>query len=141
MTAEDFFEWARQCAIDKDRAETRRRHLYDRRSSSPTTVSSSASDPMGFVDAAIDREAELVAEIMRCEDVRAKAANVIAAVERAMPGPAGAILELYYMDLAGTWDEIAMELHVSIANLYRIRRQAMEWVNWSGLVADVGRAA
>lgn len=96
---------------------------------------------MGFVDAAIDKEAELVAEIMRCDDVRAKAASVIVAVGRAVPGPAAAILDLYYMDLAGTWDEIAMELHISIANLYRIRRQAMEWVNWSGLVADVGRAA
>lgn len=141
MTAEDFFEWARQCAIDKDRAETRRRHLYDRRSSSPTAISSPGYDPMGYVDAAIDKEGELVAEIMRCEEVRAKASSVISAVELAVPGPAGAILELYYMDLAGTWDEIAIELHISIANLYRIRRQAMEWVNWSGLVADEGRAA
>ena len=121
MTAEDFFDWARKCAIDKDRAETRRRHLYDRKSSSPAAVSSSGSDPMGFVDAAMDKEAELVAEIMRCDDVRLRAASVIAAVERAVPGPAAAILELYYMDLAGTWDEIAIELHMSIANLYRIR--------------------
>ena len=79
MTAEEFFEWVRSCATKRDRAMAVRRHLYDKRSSSPLVSSGSGGDPMAYIDAAMDREREIDAEIARYDAVRQRAMQVIQA--------------------------------------------------------------
>ncbi len=137
MTAEEFFEWVRSCATKRDSAMAVRRHLYDKRSSSPLVSSGSGGDPMAYIDAAMDREREIDAEIARYDAVRQRAMQVIQAVYQCVPGPAGAILELYYIHMADTWSEVAGELHISNSTLYRVRGQAMAWVDVSGMVDDI----
>lgn len=140
MTAEDFFDWAKLCGEERRAAEIRRRHLYDRKSSSPMFADGpSSSDPMASVDAAMDRETEILAEIERCDRVIRHANSVIQAVGQVLGGNVSVMLQLYYIDLENTWEDIAFELHMSLRSVYSARRRAMEWVNVSGLVAAVGR--
>jgi hypothetical protein len=92
---------------------------------------------MAYIDAAMDREREIDAEIARYDAIRQRAMQVIQAVDKCVPGPAGAILELYYIHMADTWSEVAGELHISNSTLYRVRGQAMAWVDLSGMVDDI----
>ena len=137
MTAEEFFEWARSCATKRASAVAVRKHLYDKRSSSPLVSSGSGGDPMAYIDSAMDREREIDAEIARYDAIQRRAMLVIQEVYKYVPGPAGAILELYYIHMADTWSEVAEELHISNSTLYRVRGQAMAWVDYIGIVDDI----
>ena len=90
MTAEEFFEWARSCATKRASAVAVRKHLYDKRSSSPLVSSGSGGDPMAYIDSAMDREREIDAEIARYDAIQRRAMLVIQEVYKYVPGPAGA---------------------------------------------------
>lgn len=139
MTAEEFFEWARACTRDLRAIDERLARGAEPRAASAVVVGGGvAKDPMAPVDAAIDRESALLADRAYCERVRGRAQEVAYEVGMALGLNAKLALQLYYLEL-NTWEEIAYELHVSIATVYRLRRQAFEVVDLRGLVVDAGR--
>ena len=139
MTAEEFFEWARACSRDVRAIDERLRwDVETGRSSSLVVGGGVTKDAMAHVDAALDKESELMADREYCERVRERAREVLLEVGMALGLNAKLALQLYYLEL-NTWEDIAYELHVSVATVYRIRRQAFELVDLRGLVVGAGR--
>lgn len=91
--------------------------------SDPTA--SMACDRMGLPDHIADtrREYEALAdEIAGCGDV-------LETVGREVSADSADALELWALDLAGTWSEVADEMGVSRREACRLRDQAFAWLN------------
>ena len=43
------------------------------------------------------------------------------------------VLEIYYIDRAGTWSEVAEELGISLRTVIRERDKAIEWLDVHGM--------
>lgn len=139
MTAESYFEWVRDCARDADAVRERLAQGHQPRRSSPLVAAhGTGADPMAWVDAAIDRDNQLSKQLAGLDAIVSGARQVVARVADGLGLLAALALELYYIE-RNTWDDIALELHVSISTVYRMRRNALAWVDMGGYVVNVGR--
>lgn len=90
------------------------------------------SDPTATVAASraglADRIERLVACIEEAERVVGEGLRLIDMVRGGLGAAHADVLEIYYIDGAATWSEVAEELGVSRMQVWRLRNNAYEWI-------------
>ncbi|MBR2683257.1 MAG: hypothetical protein IKE22_08335 [Atopobiaceae bacterium] len=138
MTAQQFFEWVRECA-----AEARAMDSAQHTGASPhrsgggmVAKAHAVADPVGAaVVAKVEVEERMTRHRARLARVVERGRQVAYLVGRAMGQDVAAVLVSHYVELYDL-GVMAMDLHVSMSTIYRMRQRAFEYVDCVGIVRD-----
>lgn len=84
-----------------------------------------AQERMGSLDERIGR---VRARCDECERVVGECLRVLSDMRRELGARHADVLELYYVDCAATWSEVAWEMGVSRSTVARLRDEAYAWI-------------
>ena len=138
MTAQQFFEWVRECASEaRDLDSAQPAGAGARRSGGGTAAKGhAASDPVcAAVVARVDAEERMARHRARLGRVVERGRQVASLVGRALGQDVASVLVAHYVDLYDL-GVMAMDLHVSMKTVYNMRRRAFEYVDCAGIVKD-----
>lgn len=142
MTARDFFETVRACAGRLDGMHRELRGLTQARdeclpwqakgSALFASMGGSHSDPTATeaqsrITGLDGQIATLSAQVDECERIVGEGLRALDAMRRALGERHADAMELYYVDGAGTWSEVAWEMGVSRRTVCRLRDEAFLW--------------
>lgn len=152
MTAQDFFDLARcqarrieplvreldalRCARDEVLSWEPRTHGGG--SSRGAYADPTASAAQSRIEGLDARVAAKETELEEAQLVVGHALSAIDRVRHALGSKVADAMELYYVDLADTWSDVAYELGCSLRTVERLRESAFRWVDERGIVAAWG---
>lgn len=88
-----------------------------------------ASEAQARIDGLDEQIARVRAEYDECVGVVGECLRILDAMRRELGERYAECVELYYVDRADTWSEVATELGVSRMHLYRMRSTAWAWMD------------
>ena len=135
MTAAEFYEWVSSCVAEREALSARLESMRSRGSGGvPAVTRGGVSDPTARKAlAALATEPAILRGLETCDRVMEKEGEAFASVSANVGMVAAMALRLHYRD-GCSWDSIALEFGLSLSKLYRTRREAMAWLDGSGVL-------
>lgn len=87
-----------------------------------------AADAQSRIDGLDEQISAMRAKVDHAETVVGECLRVLDAMRAQLGGLHADVLELYYIDLADTWSEVADEMGLSARHVRRVRDAALGWI-------------
>ena len=143
MLAREYIDKVRSCASRLDALHRELRALEDARdqyqpwqakgSALTGGVGGTCSDPtmteaLSRIDGLYEQIKTIRAKVDEAECIVGECLRMLDEMRRDLGDRHADVIELYCIDCAGTWTEVALEMGVSRAHMYRLRDAALVWV-------------
>lgn len=144
MTAREWLETVRECASQLDGLHRELQALKDARrdclpwqckgSSMHGSMGGTHSDPTATeaqarIDGLDEQIATLTAKVEECESVVGGCLRTLDVMRRCLGKTCADVVELYYVDCADTWSEVAAELGLHRNTVRICRDAALDWLD------------